>query len=156
MRIVRINKGKAIGLPVRLLLTAGMIVMSIYLMNLLPEPWSILVVMIVATIFPGIWFASKVIIVDEERKRLFDGVWTMGCRLGPTLQYGTIEDIAVEKEKIKPTLFSLPDNKDVVVNHEFRAYITLSTGEKYYLLSHPLEDRIHEKVTKIRKKLRMK
>lgn len=153
MKIIRINKGKAVSLPIRFVAVVATVVLTIKLMDWLPEPWSILVAMAICTILPALWFATKVIIINEEDKTLFDGVWTMGRKLGKPVRYQGIEKIFINKVKIKQTMYSLSNKQNIIANHEYRAYLKLENGDKYYLLSHPLEERVDKKVTKIRKKL---
>ncbi|WP_420577288.1 hypothetical protein [Ekhidna sp.] len=153
MRIVRINKGKVVNLPIRLVSVVVMVVITISLMDALPEPWSILIAIAIASILPGIWFASYVIIINEENKTLFDGIWTMGHKFGKPIQYESIEKIFINRVKTKQTMYSLSNKQNVVTDHEYRAYLKLDNGEKFYLLSHPLEETVEEKVTKIREKL---
>lgn len=93
------------------------------------------------------------IIINEEKKTIFDGVWTMGRKLGKPVEYTAIEKIFIHKVKTKQTMYSLSNKQNILANHEYRAYLKLDNGDKYYLLSHPLEERVEEKVTKIRKKL---
>lgn len=122
-------------------------------MDWLAEPWSILIAMLICTILPALWFATNVIIINEEKKTIFDGVWTMGRKLGKPVEYAAIEKIFIHKVKTKQTMYSLSNKQNILANHEYRAYLKLDNGDKYYLLSHPLEERVEEKVTKIRKKL---
>ncbi len=133
-----------------------MVVITIKLMDMLPEPWSILIAIAISSFLPALWFATKVIIVDEEHKTIFDGVWTMGKKLGKPLKYHSIEKIFINKVKTKQTMYSLSNQSNVVANHEYRAYLKLDSGDKYFLFSHPLEERAEEKVTKIREKLALK
>ncbi len=122
-------------------------------MDWLPEPWSIIVAMAICTFLPAIWFATKVIIINEENKTIFDGAWTMGRKLGKPVKYDGIEKIFINKVKTKQTMYSLSNKQNILANHEFQAYLKLINGDKYYLFSHPLEERVEEKVTKIRLKL---
>ena len=153
MKIVRINKGKVVNLPIRLVSAIIMVVITISLMDALPEPWSIFIAIALASFLPGIWFASYVIIINEEKKTIFDGTWTMGHKFGKPIKYESIEKIFINRVKTKQTMYSLSNRQNVVTNHEYRAYLKLESGEKFYLLSHPIEEKIEEKVTKIREKL---
>ncbi|MEQ6167684.1 hypothetical protein AAOE16_10860 [Ekhidna sp. MALMAid0563] len=153
MKIVRINKGKVVNLPIRLVSAIIMVVITISLMDALPEPWSIFIAIALASFLPGIWFASYVIIINEEKKTIFDGIWTMGHKFGKPIKYESIEKIFINRVKTKQTMYSLSNRQNVVTDHEYRAYLKLDNGEKFYLLSHPLEETVEEKVTKIREKL---
>ena len=153
MRIIRINKGKAIKLPVRLVAVAAVITLTIKAVDWLPEPWSILSVIVISALLPGLWFATKVIMINEEEKTIFDGVWTMGLKFSKTRGYDAIEEIRLEKAKIKPTVFSISKKENILIDHEYRAFLILTNGDEYYLLSHPIKERVEEKLTKIRKKL---
>ena len=153
MKIVRINKGKAVNLPLRLIGVIVATVGTIQLMHILPEPWSVLVTIVVASFVPAIWFSDKVIIIDMDKKEVFDGVWTMGKRLGKATIFNEVEKIFIDKVKTKQTLYNLSNKQNIVVNHEYRAYLELDNGENFFLISHPLEDKLEEKVTKIEKKL---
>ncbi|MEP1034869.1 hypothetical protein [Ekhidna sp.] len=153
MKIIRINKGKAVSLPIRFVAVVATVVLTIKLMDWLPEPWSILVAMAISTILPAIWFATNVIIINEDNKTIFDGVWTMGRKLGKPSKYDSIEKIFINKVKTKQTMYSLSNKQNIIANHEYRAYLKTGEGDKYYLFSHPLEERVVEKVTKIKHKL---
>lgn len=156
MKIVRINKGKVVNLPIRLVSAVTMVIITISLMDALPEPWSIFIAIAIASFLPGIWFASYVIIIDAEKKTIFDGIWTMGHKFGKPVSYQSIEKIYVNRVKTKQTMYSLSNRQNVLTDHEYRAYIKIDTGEKFYLLSHPIEEKMEEKVTKIREKLGLK
>ncbi|WP_425390347.1 hypothetical protein [Ekhidna sp.] len=156
MKIVRINKGKVVRLPIRLFSVLAIVFITIKLMDALPEPWSIFIAIGIASILPAIWFASYIIIINEEKKTIFDGIWTMGRKFGAIKKYDTIEKIFINKVKTKQTMYSLSNRQNIVSNHEFQAFIKLDDGEKYFLISHPLEERIEEKVTIIREKLGLK
>lgn len=153
MKIVRVNKGKTIPLPFRFIsaLLIGLSVVQV--LRNLQEPWSIIIAILLSFILPGIWFASNIIIIDLERKTLFDGSWTMGFRFGKNHRFESIDSFFINKVKIKQTIYSLANQQNILVNHEYKAYVKLQSGEKYFLFSHPLEERAQEKLTKIRKKL---
>ncbi len=123
------------------------------LVEWLREPWSVVAAIVISTLLPAVWFATKVIIINEENRTIFDGVWTMGKRLGKPIKYGAIEGIFIKKVKTKQTVYTLPNKQNIVTNHEFRAYLKLNNGDEYFLISHPLQDRVEEKVTKIKQKL---
>ena len=77
----------------------------------------------------------------------------MGHKFGKPIKYESIEKIFINRVKTKQTMYSLSNRQNVVTDHEYRAYLKLDNGEKFYLLSHPLEETVEEKVTKIREKL---
>ncbi len=153
MEIIRINKGRAVNLPIRLVGIVVVAVITIKLMDSLSEPWSILIAILIASFLPALWFSFNVIIIDMNKKEIFDGVWTMGKRLGKPTPFNEIEKIFINKVKTKKTMYSISNQQNIVTNHEFRAYLKLDNGEKLFLISHPIEDTLEEKVTKIRKKL---
>ena len=130
-----------------------MVFITIKLMDMLPEPWSILIAIAISSFLPALWFATNVIIINEESKTIFDGVWTMGRKLGKPVKYQAIEKIFINKVKTKQTMYSFANQSNVIANHEYRAFIKLDNGDKYFLFSHPLEERAEEKVIKIREKL---
>lgn len=153
MKIIRISKGKAVNLPIRFAGVVLVVVMTVKLIDWLPEPWSLISTIVLATLLPAFWFATRVIIINQENKTIFDGVWTMGKKIGKPVSYEEISDVFIEKVKIKQTVFSISKKESIIVNHEYRAYIKLSDEQQFYLLSHPLKERIEEKVIKIKKKL---
>ena len=155
MKIVRISKGKAVSLPLRLGAVAITIFSIIKVVDLLSESLSIFVILILCCFVPAIWFATNVIIINEENKTIFDGIWTMGKKLGKPVKYNKLEEVFIEKIRTKKTVYSLPNKQNIISDHEYRAYLKLSNGKKYFLLSHPLKNRIEEKVTKINKKLEL-
>ncbi len=155
MKIVRINKGKVVNLPIRLVSVLVIFFIIFKLMETLSEPLSIFIAIVFASILPAIWFASYVIIIDEETKTVFDGIWTMGKRFGKPRKYDAIEKIFINRVKTKQTMYSLSNRQNIVANYEFKAYLKLDDGEKFFLISHPIEERVEEKVTKIRQKLGM-
>ena len=124
-------------------------------MDWLSEPWSILVAIAICSFLPALWFATDVIIINEENKTIFDGVWTMGRKLGKPIKYQAIEKIFINKVKTRQTMYSLSNQQNVITNHEYWAFIKMDNGEKFFLLSHPLEKRAEEKVTEIKKKLKL-
>jgi len=153
MKIIRIHKGKVFPLPFRLVAVAVVMVSVIKIMDTLPEPWSIFLSILVAALLPATWFATHVIIINEENKTIFDGAWIMGFKIGKLHSYHQIEKIFINSVKTSQTMYSLSNQKNVVTDREYRAYLKVDDGTKFFLVSHPLEDRLKEKVTKIREKL---
>ena len=93
MRRVKINKGKTVPLHFRF---AGALILGVSVvmaMNHLPEPWSLLLAILLCTLVPALWFATDIIIIDRDSDQLFDGAWTMGFRIGKTQPLGTIEKL---------------------------------------------------------------
>lgn len=153
MKIIRINKGKAVNLPIKLISVLIVAVATIKLMDSLAEPWSILIAIVLGSFVPAIWFATEVIIIDMENKEIFEGVWTMGKRLGKPVSFQKIEKIFINRVKTKQNTYSLSNQQHISTNYEFRAYLKIDDGQKFFLISHPIEDRVKEKVTDIQKKL---
>ncbi len=153
MKTIRINKGRALNLPIRFIGVVGVIVIMIKLMETLSEPWSLIIVIAIASFLPALWFSYQVIIIDMEKKELFDGIWTMGKRLGSSTSFNGIEKIFINRIKTKQTMYSLSNKQNVLASYEYRAYIKLDSGEKFFLISHPIKEEIEEKVSKIRKKI---
>ncbi|MEM7298310.1 MAG: hypothetical protein AAF391_08600, partial [Bacteroidota bacterium] len=124
--------------------------------RIVPEPWSILTAAFISILLPIIWFTNKIIIIDIERHLIFDGIWIMGFKLGDTISFESIESFFINKVKTKQTVYSLSNKQNIVANHEYRAYVKTDSGNKFFLLSHPLEERVNEKLTKIKRKLELK
>ena len=155
MRIAKVNKGKTFPFSIRFVSAVLIVFGIIQVMRSLEEPWSILVSIVLSFILPGIWFATNIIIIDLEKKQLFDGAWTLGFRMGKTQSFDSIEKVFLNKVKTKQIMYSLSNQQNIIANHEYQAYIKLNTGEKFFLFSHPLEERAEEKLTKISKKLKL-
>ena len=153
MKVLKINKGKAIPLPFRFFSVIVLAFIIIKSMQSLEEPWSIIVSIILSMILPAIWFATNIIAIDMSAKSIFDGTWIMGFRVGKPIPFDSIEKIYINKVKTSQTTYSLANNKSVVTNHEYRAYLKTNSGEKFYLFSHPLEEKAREKVLKAQQKL---
>ncbi|MEO1254004.1 MAG: hypothetical protein AAFY41_03825 [Bacteroidota bacterium] len=153
MRIIRINKGRTISLPIRLLGVFGILMLITTAMINLSEAWAILVSIILASFFPALWFSFNVIIIDAENQEVFEGVWTMGKRFGKPVPFNKIEKIFINKVKTRQTIYSLSSKQNIVANHEFRAYLKLDNEEEYFLISHPIKERAQDKVSEIKRKL---
>lgn len=117
------------------------------------EPYSIIASILLSTLIPAIWFATNILIIDNDQHTIFDGRWIMGFKKGKTTSYREIDKFFVNKVKTKRTIYSLSNKQNMVTNHEYRAFLKLDDGSKFYLLSHPVEESVNEKVTKIRQKL---
>lgn len=156
MRIIKVNKGKTIPFPIRFVCALFIVLGIIEVLRNLAEPWSILIAILLSFILPGVWFATNIIIIDLEKKALFDGVWTLGVKMGKSVSIEGVDKLYLNKVKTKQTLYSLSNQQNVIANHEFQAYLKVQSGETYFLFSHPIEERAEEKLTKIRKKLKLK
>ncbi len=77
----------------------------------------------------------------------------MGRKLKKSSNYTSLSEIIIRKVKTKRTVYTLSNKENIVADHEFRAILKLENDEEYFLFSHPLKDRVDEKVTKIKKKL---
>lgn len=156
MRIVRINKGKYLHWSIRFLGAIIIVLSVIKTLRVVPEPWSVIVSAFISILLPIIWFTNKIIVIDLEKNVLFDGIWVMGFKIGETRSFQHLEKFFFNKVKTKQTVYSLSNKQNIVANHEYQAYVKIDSGEKFYLLSHPLEERIIEKLTKIKQKLEVK
>ena len=153
MRILRINKGKTFPLASRLVNIALTIVGIIKILQLVEAPYSLLLTILLSLVPPAIWFATNIIIINAEENKVFDGIWVMGYKIGQSTPYDSIEQFEVEKKSIKKTLFTLPNNQNLLTNHEYRLHLRVSPENRYYLLSHPLEETINKKIRKMKEKL---
>ena len=153
MKIIKVNKGKTFPITIRfsgaILVTMGVI----QTMKKIDEPWSILISIGLSTILPALWFTTDIIIIDGEKKELFDGVWVMGFKIGKNKSFHSIKKIFINKVRTKQTMYSLSNKQNIITNHEFQAYLEIDSGEKFFLFSHPIEERAKMKMMKINKAL---
>lgn len=153
MNKLRINKGKFFNLTTRII---GSVAISIAVINALiffQEPWSIFFAIAISQLMAVLWFASKVVIIDPHKKSIFDGVWVMGVKIGSPIFFESIKGITVQQAKTKQTMYSLSNNKSVIANTEYRAYLELPSGEQIFLISHPIKETMTSKVKQIQDKL---
>lgn len=152
MRPVRIHQGKTYPLGLRL--SAALIVCTLIIVVLrhILAPLSLGIAILLAPVLPALWFSTRIVEIDVARKRLFQGSWTMGFRWGKNVSYEKI-DLSVQKNRIKRTEFSLPNNRTLITDHEYQAFLEIDSKTDVYLFGHPLEDRIEEKMQTLRKKL---
>ena len=153
MKIIRISKGKTVPLSIRLIVIAIAVFLIVKIVILLPEVLAIILIILLSSLIPTFWFATNIIVINDEEKTIYDGIWAMGKRLGKSERYDALEGIMIEKIKTRETVYTLSNKQNIVANHEFRAYLKTTNGGNYFLLSHPLKERLEVKVTKIKKKL---
>lgn len=153
MKVVRINKGKAIPWTFRFLGTAIILIGCSGALQLQPEFLAIISTIILSIGAPAIWFAAHIISIDPIEKTIHDGVWTLGRKFGKPEKFNAIEKIYVNKVRTKQTSYSLANNQHMVANTEYKAFIKTDDGSKYFLFSHPLEEKVNEKVAEVRKKI---
>jgi hypothetical protein len=155
MKVARINKGKAIPWYIRF---AGVIIAIVICMKTLalqPEFLAIITTIICSMLVPAIWFASNIITIDMEKKEIHDGVWTLGRKFGRSTKFNSIDKFFINKVKTKQTMYSLSNNQNVVANSEYKVFLKLDNGDKYFLFSHPLQERAEEKLREVREKLQI-
>ena len=155
MKVFRIHQGKALPLPVRILCVTLVVVATTQVLLWLPKPYSMVISIATCTLLPAAWFANKLLIIDEEKKTVFKGIWTMGKRFGDTINYEASPTIWIEKKKTKKTAYQLSNKETILVNAEYRAYLRLDDGRNIFLISHPIEKRLNEKVERIKNKLQL-
>lgn len=131
------------------MLSIGLIVL---LFKTIPAPWSIVPSILLSILPPATWFATRILEIDPTNNLLFVGSWCMGFRKGRKIVFKKFE-ITDQEARIKRTAFSLPDGKEIVTDREFRAVLTLETGESFHLVGHPIKERIEEKIQVLNKKL---
>ena len=153
MKVLKINKGKTISFLPRLTLILLAVVGIVKILQLIEEPYSLLLTMLLSLLPPAIWFATNIIIINAEENKIFQGVWVMGYKFGQTTRFDKIEAFEIEKKPIKKTLFTLSNNKSLLANYEYRVHLRVSPESRYYLVSHPLEETINKKVDKMKEKL---
>ena len=156
MKVVRINKGKFFPLPIRLLGAISIALLILLVLQQFQKPFSIIFSILLSLLPPAIWFAAKLIIINPQKQWIFDGVWAMGFQIGKKEKFGSMDGILIQKVKTKKTVYSLPDKQTLVSDTEYHAFLKVDDNRKFYLLSHPVEDRIIEKTKKIGKMLNVK
>ena len=118
-----------------------------------PEYLAIILTIICSMMVPAIWFAANIITIDMEKKEIHDGVWTLGRKFGRSVKFNSIDKFFINKVKTKQTMYSLSNNQNISTNSEYKAFVKLDNGDKYFLFSHPLEERAMEKLNQAKKKL---
>lgn len=154
MRRTRINQGKTFSLSLRIIISIFSISMMIWVFKSIGAPWSIPIAILVSFVPPAAWFSTKIFEIDPNRKKIFIGSWSMGFRFGKWIQFKEIE-IKIQKARIKKTEFSLPDGSRMITDQEYQAILKTNANESFYLLGHPLKERIEEKIQTLRKKLEL-
>lgn len=152
MRPVRIHQGKTYPLWLRLSVALTVCALIVVTFRYVLAPFSLGIAILLAPVLPALWFSTRIVEIDAAQKRLFQGSWTMGFRWGKNMNYEQV-DLLVQKKRIKRTEFSLPNNRTLITNQEYQAFLVLDSKTELYLFGHPLEDRIEEKMQTLRKKL---
>lgn len=153
MRIVRIHQGKTLPLQFRLVIAIILGTLIVLIMIQIRQPYSIVFTIALSTLTPAIWFSANMLEIDLTKNEVFKGIWVMGFRFGDKTSFSSIEKIFIKKTKTKQTIYSLANNKNVVTDHEYRAYIKLDSGHKYFMISHPVKTRIIKKCQQAIRKL---
>lgn len=130
-------------------------VLIVVSMDQLASPYSIAVAIALSTLVPAAWFATDLLIIDLEENKIFNGTWVMGFKFGQITPVSSIEKIFINRIKTKQTVYSLANNRNVSTNYEYHAYLKLDTGDKFFMVSHPLADRIIKKSKQVVHKLRL-
>jgi hypothetical protein len=114
----------------------------------------IAIILLIATsmILPFIWFSFKLLAIDLESKVIVDGLWTLGKLFGKRNHYNSLNHVYFKKFKTKPTTYKLDKKQTIVSTNDFKAYLETDIGT-FFLVSDPVEERILQKISKIRKKL---
>lgn len=133
----------------RLLLSGLSCLMVIFILKFVPSPTTLPLAIACSFAFPAVWFSTRLFELDMTGKKVFVGTWVMGFRFGKTYQYKTF-DILKRQEKIKGTIFNI-DNKQVLFTKEYRLILVLDGSTELFLLSHPIEGKIDERLAKLKK-----
>lgn len=152
MKPVRINQGKSFPLWSRVIIGVMSCLLIIWILKTLGYPWSIFLAILLSVVPQAFWFATKLFEIDTKNKKIFKGSWSMGFRSGQWIGFNKL-NIETERVKIKPTEFSLSDNRNIITDHEYHVFLILDEEEKLYLFGHPLKERIEEKTQTLNKKL---
>ena len=152
MRPVRIHQGKTFPLFTRLLVSGMVCALIVFIFHYIQSPISLIISILISPALSACWFATRIFEIDIANRMIFQGNWTMGFRWGSTTNYEQI-NLLKRKERIKRTEFSLPGNKTLFTDREYRAYLIVDSETELYLFGHPIEDRINEKMKVLRKKL---
>ena len=149
---VIIHQGKSLALSMRLIAASLGCLLIILALTHLKATLALPLSMLLSLILPASWFATRVLEIDMKTKTFFKGSWVMGFKFGQQKRFEEIKMIS-KKVPIKETEFVLPGNKAFVTNHEYQAFAIVDSDLEVYLLGHPLEKKISEKIAKINKKL---
>ena len=153
MKIMRIHQGKSLPLPFRFLMAMVFGVLIIASIQQLAWPYSIAFAMVLSTLAPAVWFATNILIINMEEREIFNGVWVMGFKFGRITPVTSIEKVFVNRIKTKQTMYSLANSKSILTNYEYRSFLKLASGEKFFMVSHPRKERIIEKSQQVIHKL---
>jgi len=114
-------------------------------MDQLVQPYLIALAIVLSMLVPAAWFATDILIIDLEEKKIFNGTWIMGFKLGRVTSITSVRKIFINRVKTKRTIYSLANNKHISTNYEYCAFLKLDSGEKFFMVSHPVKERIIEK-----------
>ena len=145
MRIVRIHQGKTLPLQFRIVIAMILGILVVVSMDQLPQPYSIAAAIALSALVPAAWFATDLLKIDLEANKIFNGAWVMGFKFGKETPITSIEKIFINRIKTKQTIYSLANNKNVSTHYKYQSYLKLSTGEKFFMVSHPSKNRMIEK-----------
>jgi len=155
MRIVRIHQGKTFSLQLRLIVALFLGVSMVLIMEQIHQPYSIGIAIILSALIPAAWFTTNILTIDLEKCRIFVGIWVMGFKFGKETSFYTIEKILIKKLKTTQKLYSLANNLNIITRYEYHAFLKLDSDELFFLVSHPIEERIIEKCQQAIRKLRL-
>ncbi|MBC6427609.1 MAG: hypothetical protein GDA51_14355 [Ekhidna sp.] len=155
MKIVSIHQGKTLPLPLRFfiaMIPGALVVIS---MNQFAQPYSIVLAIALSALVPAVWFATDILTIDLEEKKIFNGAWVMGFKFGRVTSVTSIEKVFINRIEIKQTIYSLANNKNISTNYEYHTFLKLDSGEKFFMFSHPVRERIIEKAKQAIHKLEL-
>jgi len=153
MRIIRISQGKAFSLHFRLVTVVILCLLIVGTIVGIPQPFSMVFVIVLSSLVPAVWFSSKILSVDLEENKVFKGSWVMGFKFGREEAINSIEKISIEKVQTGKTIYSLSNNQNLVTDKVYEAYLKTESGEKFFLVSHPVKETIIKKAIQVIRKL---
>lgn len=154
MNRVRIRKGRYFPTPLLFVFALIAVVLVLYVFKEIPRPFAVALTLFVSFLIAAAWSASYLLVIDMEEKKIFDGVWVMGIKLGAEMPFTHIEKIFINKIKTKQTFYSALGNQPATLsNAEYQSYVKTDEGRKVALVTHRNRSKIIEKVTYIIDKL---
>ena len=156
MHKITINQGRSIPWTFRLVGMCAVFFAIVKINENLPEIYAVPLVILVSLLVPVLWFSYHIFMIDMDEKVIQEGLWIMGYRTGKPQPFNSIESFYINKVRVSQTMYSQTNRSHTLGKVEYKAFLKLDDGEKYFLTSHKNEKMLEEKLIKIKKKLGVK
>ncbi|MEQ8580159.1 MAG: hypothetical protein RIC30_06305 [Marinoscillum sp.] len=153
MNKIRINQGRILPWQFRVVGTLIVLGSMAFALLRLSEFPAIIICIAISFLIPAMWSAYYILEIDPEQKTISEISWILSYKNGKTKPFREVEKIFVNETKKAQQMTSWAGQVRTSKFQEYMAFLKLTDGDKYFLISDQDPDKLLKRLAPISEKL---